>query len=74
MPDPELKSIDDYEVFLTERITPWSPPQRVALAAAIAEHWLPAYESFSAEEEWGDPAGLSQPGGRLGACPGPPPR
>ncbi len=58
MANQELKNIDDYEVFLTERMTPWSPQQRVALAAAIAEHWLPAYESFSAEEEWGDPAGL----------------
>lgn len=58
MLNQELKSIDDYELFLTVRMTPWSPEQRVALAAAIAEHWLPAYESFSAEEEWGDPAGL----------------
>jgi uncharacterized protein YjaG (DUF416 family) len=54
----ELKNIDDYEVFLTERMTSWSPRQRVALAAAIAERWLPAYEAFSAEEEWGDPASL----------------
>jgi len=54
----ELKSIDDFEVFLTERMTPWSPQQRVALAAAIAEHWLPAYEAFSSEEKWGDPASL----------------
>jgi len=58
MPNPELKSIDEYEVFLTEKMTSWSPQQRVALAAAIAEHWLPAYESFSAEEGWGDPATL----------------
>jgi len=58
MPNQELKSIDEYEVFLTERMTPWSMQQRVALAAAIAEHWLPAYESFSAEEGWGDPASL----------------
>lgn len=54
----ELKSIDDYEVFLTEKLTPWSPQQQVALVAAIAEHWLPAYEEFSAQEEWGDPASL----------------
>jgi uncharacterized protein YjaG (DUF416 family) len=58
MPNQELKSIDNYEVFLTERMTLWSPQQRMALAAAIAERWLPAYESFSAEEEWGDPASL----------------
>jgi len=60
MASPELKSLDDYEVFLTEKMTPWSPQQRVALAAAIAEHWLPAYESFSAREDWGDPAALRQ--------------
>lgn len=58
MAAPDLKSLDDYEIFLTEKMTPWSPQQRVALAAAIAEHWLPAYESFSAEEDWGDPASL----------------
>jgi uncharacterized protein YjaG (DUF416 family) len=58
MPNPELKSIDEYEIFLTETMTPWSAPQCVALAVAIAEHWLPAYESFSADEDWGDPASL----------------
>jgi uncharacterized protein YjaG (DUF416 family) len=58
MSNQELKSIDDYEVFLTEKLTPWSPRQRVALAAALAERWLPAYEAFSAEESWGDPASL----------------
>jgi hypothetical protein len=36
MPEQELKNIDDYEVFLTERLTPSSGPKRVALAAAIA--------------------------------------
>jgi Protein of unknown function (DUF416) len=58
MANQELKSLDDYEIFLTEKMTPWSPQRRSALAAAIAEHWLPAYESFSAEEDWGDPASL----------------
>lgn len=58
MHDQALKSIDDYEVFLTEKITPWSPLQHVALATSIAERWLPAYESFSATEGWGDPASL----------------
>src|SRR5262245_42474911 len=60
MPSPELKSIDDYEVFLTEKMTPWTTERRVALAVAVAEHWLAAYESFSAEEEWGDAAFLRQ--------------
>src|ERR1041385_321768 len=60
MANPELKNIDEYEIFLTETMTLWSPERRVALAAAIAEHWLPAYESFSAAEDWGDPASLRQ--------------
>src|SRR5262249_38972824 len=42
----------------TERMTPWSARQRVALAASIAERWLPVYEAFSTEEDWGDPATL----------------
>ena len=54
----DLKSLDDYEIFLIETMERWSPQQRVALAAAIAEHWLPAYEGFSAEEKWGDPTSL----------------
>src|SRR5262245_23382746 len=58
MPEVELKSLGDYEVFLTEKMTSWSVAQRVALAAAVAEHCLPAYEAFSAEADWGDPASL----------------
>src|ERR1700752_1904086 len=58
MAKQNYKSLDAYEIFLTEKMTPWSVQQRVALAAAIAEHWLPAYESFSAEENWGAPASL----------------
>jgi uncharacterized protein YjaG (DUF416 family) len=58
MAKPELKSLDDYEIYLTEKMASWSPKQRIALAAAIAERWLPAYDSFSEEENWGDPASL----------------
>lgn len=58
MSQPELKCLDDYEVLLTEKLASWSPQHRVALAAGLAERWLPAYESFSSEEEWGDPASL----------------
>jgi len=54
----ELKSIDDYESFINETIASWSPAQRVALAAAMAERWLPIYASFSSTYEWGDPASL----------------
>jgi uncharacterized protein YjaG (DUF416 family) len=58
MPSPALNSIDDYEHFLWATIEAWSPEQRLALAAAMAERWLPVYEAFSAEEEWGDPPSL----------------
>ena len=58
MANQVFKSLDEYEIFLTEKMTPWTVQQRVALAAAIAEHWLPAYESFSVEEDWGDSASL----------------
>jgi uncharacterized protein YjaG (DUF416 family) len=60
MANPKLNSIDEYEAFLTEKMTFWSTQQRIALAAAIAERWLPAYEVFSAEEDWGDPDALRQ--------------
>lgn len=53
-----LNTIDDYERFLGETLEKWSPEQRVALAAGTAERWLPAYEAFSAAEEWGDPPSL----------------
>ena len=42
MPSPALNSIDDYEHFLWATLEAWSPEQRLALAAAMAEHWLPA--------------------------------
>ncbi|HYN87165.1 MAG TPA: DUF416 family protein [Ardenticatenaceae bacterium] len=53
-----MNSIDDYEQFLGATLESWSPEQRLALAAAMAERWLPVYEAFSAREEWGDPASL----------------
>jgi len=58
--NPQLNSIDEYEAFLTEKMTLWSTQQRIALGAAIVGHWLPAYEAFSAEEDWGDPDALRQ--------------
>ena len=58
MRSEELKSIEDYESFLDATIKRWSPEQRVALAAAMAERWLPSYETFSAAEQWGDAASL----------------
>lgn len=50
------KSVDEYEVELSQRLEPWTTSQRTALAAAMAERWFPVYESFSREEEWGDAA------------------
>jgi uncharacterized protein YjaG (DUF416 family) len=58
MPGDEIKSIDDYDRFLSRTLEGWSSQQRVAWAAAMAERWLPIYEAFSAAEEWGDPASL----------------
>ena len=54
MSNPELKSLDDYQQFVSNTIKPWSRERRIALAAATAERWLPVYESFSEEEDWGD--------------------
>lgn len=58
MPSPKINTLDDYEMFLGERIETWSPEQRLALAAAMAERWLPVYDDFSKREEWGDSPSL----------------
>jgi len=60
MSNPELKSLVDYQQFVTNTIKQWSHQQRIALAAAMAERWLPVYESFSEEEDWGDPSILQR--------------
>lgn len=60
MLNPELKSLDDYQQFVSHTIKPWSRERRIALAAAMAERWLPVYESFSEEEDWGDPSILKR--------------
>lgn len=60
MPNEEFASLESYEVFIREKIESWSPPRRVALATAMAERWLPAYETFSRNEDWGDPVILRQ--------------
>ena len=60
MPKEEYPDFDSYENFVQERIKTWSPAQRTALAAAMAERWLPAYQTFSRDEDWGDPAILRQ--------------
>ncbi|HBG74134.1 MAG TPA: hypothetical protein DDW79_01565, partial [Anaerolineae bacterium] len=52
----EFNNLEQYEGFIQTRIKPWSPAQRIALAAGMAERWLHAYETFSNSENWGDPA------------------
>ena len=54
MPNVEFNGLDDYEGFIRATIAPWSPARRIVLAAAMAERWLPAYETFSTSEDWGD--------------------
>jgi uncharacterized protein YjaG (DUF416 family) len=54
----KLNTIDDYEEFLYTSLKRQRPTQRALLAAAMAERWLPVYESFSAREQWGDAANL----------------
>lgn len=56
MPNPELNSLDEFERFVRNTITPWSQEKRIALAAAMAERWLPVCNSFFEEYEWDDPA------------------
>jgi uncharacterized protein YjaG (DUF416 family) len=56
MPNQEFKSLDHFESFISKTITPWSNEQRTLLAAAMAERWLPVYEVFSEENDWGKPA------------------
>ena len=58
MAGEKLNSIGDFERFVEAKIEPWSSEQRLALAAAMAERWLPFYEAFSEREQWGDPANL----------------
>jgi uncharacterized protein YjaG (DUF416 family) len=68
MSNPELNSLDDYQQFVTNAIKPWPREKRIALAAALAERWLPVYESFSEEEEWGDPKILRRAVGTVWSC------
>ena len=58
MAKQEFKNLDAYESFIKTSIKSWSPAQRIALAAGMADRWLPAYETFSKSEDWGDPAVL----------------
>jgi hypothetical protein len=53
-----VKDIDEYEDSLNSKLDGWSPKQRCAFAAAMAERWFPTYEKFSAAEKWGDAKAL----------------
>jgi uncharacterized protein YjaG (DUF416 family) len=55
MDEELLQDIDGYLVILGAILGTWSPPQRIAFAAALAERWLPAYRQFAEAESWGDP-------------------
>jgi uncharacterized protein YjaG (DUF416 family) len=58
MPDNPPDTFDEYERQVAASLGAWSPQQRLAFGAALAERWLRAYEAFSAAEGWGDPAVL----------------
>jgi uncharacterized protein YjaG (DUF416 family) len=60
MSDERPNSIDEYFTYLDLKIKDWSSDQRLALAAGMAERWLHVYDTFSAEEQWGDPEFLHQ--------------
>jgi uncharacterized protein YjaG (DUF416 family) len=58
MTNEELKTVDDYDRFVTDRLGQLTPEQRTALAAGMGERWYPAYAAFSKAEDWGDAAVL----------------
>lgn len=60
MPNNPPDTFDEYERQTAETLKGWSPQQRLAFMAALAERWLQAYEKFSAAEGEGDPAVLRQ--------------
>jgi uncharacterized protein YjaG (DUF416 family) len=54
MANEELRTVDDYDRFVTGRLAQLTPEQRTAMAAAMGERWYPAYAAFSKTEDWGD--------------------
>ena len=60
MSNQQFSSLDDFQQFVTSTIAPWSREQRIALASAMAERWLPIYESFTEEEGWGNPSAFQR--------------
>jgi hypothetical protein len=54
-PAERLNTIDGYERHLAATLDGWTPLQRSALSAAMADRWLPVYAAFSEREGWGNP-------------------
>jgi uncharacterized protein YjaG (DUF416 family) len=55
-----LQDIDGFLKILGVFSRRWSPAQRTAFLAALAERWLGAYQRFTEAEGCGDPAALRQ--------------
>jgi uncharacterized protein YjaG (DUF416 family) len=70
MSPPSFPTAEDYERFLVTILRGWSAQRRLALAAAMAERWFPAYRAFSKAERWGDPAPLREALDLAWACVG----
>jgi uncharacterized protein YjaG (DUF416 family) len=60
VPSNAPDTFDEYQQLTGETLKAWSPQQRLAFVAALAERWLQAYEKFSAAQGEGDPAVLRQ--------------
>jgi uncharacterized protein YjaG (DUF416 family) len=60
MDDTDFESIERYHSFLSGKLNSWKPPRPLALAASFSERWMGAYEEFSSQEKWGDPAALRE--------------
>jgi uncharacterized protein YjaG (DUF416 family) len=60
VPNNPPDTFAEYERQTAEILKAWSPRQRLAFVAALAERWLQTYEKFSAAEGHGDPAVLRQ--------------
>jgi len=54
MDDELLQDIDGYLKLLGTFCRRWTPGQRTAFLAALAERWLLAYGQFAEAEKWGD--------------------
>lgn len=60
MDEDLLQDVDGYLKLLGALCRRWTPGQRTAFLAALAERWVPAYLRFTEAEDWGDAASLRQ--------------